>query len=124
MAGVALQNRHHEAVVEYETALASDRNLVLAYSHIGQYKLFAGSVEESILYQERAIRLGPRSRAIHLWYARIGMAHLVQSRTDESIYWLERARNANPAYALHHAWLAATRRVCAARTSEPNRCRL
>jgi TolB-like protein/class 3 adenylate cyclase len=103
-----IQNRHHEAVVEYETALASDRNLVLAYSHIGQYKLFAGSVEESILYQERAIRLSPRSRTIHLWYARIGIAHLVQSQTDESIHWLERARNANPAMHLHHAWLAAT----------------
>jgi adenylate cyclase len=103
-----VQNRHHEAIVEYETSLASNRNLVAAYSHIGHCKLLTGSVEEAILVQEQAIRLSPRDPAIHLWYGRIGMAHLVQSRIDESILWFERARNANPAFALHHAWLAAT----------------
>ena len=103
-----LENRHDEAIAEYEISLASNRNLVAAYSHIGHCKFFTGSVEEAILVQEQAIRLSPRDPAIHLWYGRIGMAHLVQSRIDESIRWFERARNTNPAFALHHAWLAAT----------------
>jgi hypothetical protein len=60
-----MQNRYHEAIVEYETALAFDRSLVLAYSQIGLCKLFAGLAVESILAQEHAIRLSPRSRVIH-----------------------------------------------------------
>jgi adenylate cyclase len=103
-----VQNRHHNAIAEYEISLTSNRNLVAAYSHIGHCKLLTGSVEEAILVQEQAIRLSPRDPAIHLWYGRIGMAHLVQSRIDESILWFERASNTNPAFALHHAWLAAT----------------
>ena len=103
-----IENRHDEAIAEYEISLAFNRNLVAAYSHIGHCKLFTGSVEEAILVQEQAIRLSPRDPAIHLWYGRIGMAHLVQSRIDEAIRWFERARNTNPAFALHHAWLAAT----------------
>jgi TolB-like protein/class 3 adenylate cyclase len=103
-----VQNRHREAIVEYEAALALDRNSVSAYAHIGHCKLFAGFVEEAIVVQKHAIRLSPRDPAIHLWFGRIGMAHLVQSRIDESIPWFESARNANPAFALHHAWLAAT----------------
>jgi adenylate cyclase len=103
------QNRFNEAIAEYETALAFNRNLVNAYAQIGRCKFFtAGSAGEAILLNEQAIRLSPRDPAIHIWYGRIGQAHLVQSRIDESILWFERARNANPAFALHHAWLAAT----------------
>jgi adenylate cyclase len=103
------QNRFNEAIAEYETALAFNRNLVNAYAQIGRCKFFtAGSAGEAILLNEQAIRLSPRDPANHIWYGRIGQAHLVQSRIDESILWFERARNANPAFALHHAWLAAT----------------
>jgi tetratricopeptide (TPR) repeat protein len=102
------RNRHHEAIAEYETSLTFNRNLVGAYSHIGRCKIFTGSVEEAILFQQQAIRLSPRDPAIHLWYGRIGQAHLVQSRIDESIFWFERARSANPAFSFHHACLAAT----------------
>jgi tetratricopeptide (TPR) repeat protein len=104
-----VQNRHYEAIAEYETALAFNRNLVRAYAQIGRCKFFtAGSAEEAILLNEQCIRLSPRDPVIHIWYGRIGQAHLVQSRIDESILWFERARNANPAFALHHGWLAAT----------------
>ncbi len=103
------QNRFNEAIAEYETALAFNRNFVNAYAQIGRCKFFtAGSAEEAILLNEQAIRLSPRDPTIHLWYGRIGQAHLVQSRIEESIVWFERARNANPAFAQHHAWLAAT----------------
>jgi len=101
------QNRFNEAIAEYETALAFNRNLVNAYAHIGRCKLFTGSAEEAILRHEQAIRLSPRDPAIDLWYHRMGQAHLVQSRIDEAILWLERGRSANPAFPAHHAWLAA-----------------
>ena len=103
------QNRFNEAIAEYHTALALNRNLVNAYAQIARCKFFTdGSAEEAILLNEQAIRLSPRDPTIHIWYGRIGQAHLVQSRIDESILWFERARNTNPAFALHHAWLAAT----------------
>jgi len=101
------QNRLNEAIVEYETALAFDRNFVMAYAHIGRCKLLTGSPAEAILRHEQAIRLSPRDPNIDLWYHRIGEAHLAQSRIDEAIFWLERGRNANPAFAANHAWLAA-----------------
>ena len=41
------QRRYEEAIPEYETALASDRNWVDALHHLGQCKLFAGAMEET-----------------------------------------------------------------------------
>jgi len=101
------QNCFNEAIAEYETSLAFNRNLVNAYAHIGRCKLFTGSAGETILLHEQAIRLSPRDPNLDLWCYRIGEAHLAQSRIDESILWFERGRGANPAFAAHHAWLAA-----------------
>jgi TolB-like protein/Tfp pilus assembly protein PilF len=101
------QNRFEEAIAEYETLLAFNRNFMNAYAHIGRCKLLTGSAREAILLHEQAIRLSPRDPRIDLWYHRIGEAHLVQSRIDEAIYWLEKGRTANQAFAANHAWLAA-----------------
>jgi adenylate cyclase len=102
------QNHLEEAIAEYETLLALNRNFMNAYAHIGRCKLLlTGSAEEAILLHEQAIRLSPRDPNIDVWCHRIGEAHLVQSRIDEAILWLERGRSANPAFAAHHAWLAA-----------------
>jgi adenylate cyclase len=100
-------NRFNEAIAEYESSLAFNRNFVNAYAHIGRCKLFTGSAGEAILFHEQAIRLSPRDPSLYLWCHRIGQAHLVQSLVDQSILWLERGRSANPAFASHHAWLAA-----------------
>jgi adenylate cyclase len=100
-------NRFNEAIAEYESSLAFNRNFVNSYAHIGRCKLFTGSAGEAILFHEQAIRLSPRDPSLYLWCHRIGQAHLVQSLVDESILWLERGRRANPAFASHHAWLAA-----------------
>jgi adenylate cyclase len=100
------QNRNEEAIPEYETAIAFNRNWVRAIAILGQCKFYTGSIEEMIPAQERAIRLSPRDPAIDAWYWRIGMVHLLQSRTDEAIRWLEKARSANPARPGPHAYLA------------------
>jgi TolB-like protein/class 3 adenylate cyclase/Tfp pilus assembly protein PilF len=91
------QNRLEEALAEYETVIALDRNRVSAYAQIGQCKFYQGSIEEYIPLVERAIRLSPRDPSIGSWFGRIGLVHLLQSRTDKAIIWLERARNADPA---------------------------
>jgi len=100
------QHRYEAAIPEFETAIALDRNSVLALTSLGLCKFFTGALEEVIPAQEQAIRLSPRDPYIANWYWRIGMVHLLQSRTDEAIIWLDRARNANSQIAGPHAWLA------------------
>jgi TolB-like protein/class 3 adenylate cyclase/Flp pilus assembly protein TadD len=100
------QRRFEEAILEYEAALAFNRNLVFAYIHIAMCKIFTGSIEQTIPLVEQAMRLTPRDPEIDLFYYRIGLVHLLQSRTDEAIVWLERARSINPALPRTHAHLA------------------
>jgi adenylate cyclase len=100
------QGRYDEALPEYETVIALNRNWVAAYHHVGQCKLYTGAIEEAIPLFEQAIRLSPRDYNICDFYNRIGLVHLLQSRTDEAIIWFEKARNANPAPSIIRANLA------------------
>ncbi len=100
------QRRYEEAIPEFETVLASNRNEVRALHALGWCKFFAGSIDETIPLEEQAIRLSPRDPGIGIWYWQIGLVHLLQSRTDEAILWLEKARNANPALPFVRAALA------------------
>jgi tetratricopeptide (TPR) repeat protein len=91
------QNRFDEAITEYETVIALDRNRVNTYTHLGQCKFYNGLIEEYIPLVEWAIRLSPRDPQLGVWFGRIGLVHLLQSRINEAILWLEKARNAAPA---------------------------
>jgi adenylate cyclase len=100
------QGQHSEAIPEYETALASDHNWVVALAHIARSKTFVGPIEEAVPLIEQAIRLSPRDPNIGMWYDRIGQVHLLQSRIEEAIAWFERARSVNsklPLFRLHLA---------------------
>jgi adenylate cyclase len=103
---LAAQNRWQEAVPEFETALALDRNMVGALHELGACKIFTGSIDEVIPLVEQAIRLSPRDPNIGLRYFLIGTVHLLQSRVEAAIVWLEKARTANPVHPLTRAWLA------------------
>jgi TolB-like protein/class 3 adenylate cyclase/Tfp pilus assembly protein PilF len=100
------QGRLREAIPEYETALASDRNLVSAHNALGYCKFYSESMDEVIPLVEQAIRLSPRDPAIGFCYFRIGQVHMVQSRIDEAIVWFEKARSAIPRHPQFHAYLA------------------
>jgi tetratricopeptide (TPR) repeat protein len=100
------QKRWEEAILEYEMALALDRNLVGALHELGWCKLSTGSIEEAIPFAEQAIRLSPRDPDIGWRYLLIGTVHQLQSRTDEAIVWLEKGRSAMPAAPFHHSHLA------------------
>ena len=99
-------HRYDEAIPEFETAIALNRNWVVAIAALGMCKFFAGDLDEAIPAQELAIRLSPRDPRVVNWYWRIGMVHLLQSRIDEAIAWIERARTLNPGLPGPHAWLA------------------
>jgi adenylate cyclase len=101
------QHRSKEALFEYATALASNRNMVGALHGIGHCKLLAGSIEETIPLVSQAVRLSPLDPQIGDWYFEIGRACLLQSRTDEAINWFEKARSAQPGVPAAHSHLAA-----------------
>jgi TolB-like protein/Tfp pilus assembly protein PilF len=90
------QRRYSEAISEYETTLAYNRNYVYAYFALGKCKLYTNSIEETIPLVERAIRLSPRDPELGIWYKQIGHVHLLQSHTDEAVMWLRKARNHTP----------------------------
>ena len=100
------QGRCEDAIPEYETAIALNRNWANAIAALGMCKVFTGSIEEALPLLEQAIRLSPRDAYSALWYNWIGRVHLLQSRTDEAVLWFERARRANPALLYVHSYLA------------------
>jgi adenylate cyclase len=100
------QHRYAEAIPEYETAIALNRNSVSALFAVGLCKLYTGSIAETIPLEEQAIRLSPRDPQIGIWYQQIGRVHLLQSRTDEAMLWFEKARSAHPGLPFIRAELA------------------
>jgi tetratricopeptide (TPR) repeat protein len=94
------QSRYEEAIFEYETAIALDRNLASAYGYLAKCKLATGSLDEVIPLAEHAVRLSPHDPNRGGWYSSIGFVQLLQSRVEEAILWLERARSA---FRLQHA---------------------
>jgi TolB-like protein/lipopolysaccharide biosynthesis regulator YciM len=101
------QGRYKEAISEYETVIALNRNWVGAISSLGWCKFYIGSIEETIPLVEQAIRLSPRDGQLENWYWRIGVVHLVQARLDAAIRWFEKTRSVNPSLVSAHAFLAA-----------------
>jgi tetratricopeptide (TPR) repeat protein len=101
------QSRFEDAAIEYETAIAFDRNLANAYAWLGRCRLHIGSVDEVILPTEYAIRLSPRDRNLPPWYWAIGAVHLLKAHTDEAVRWFEKARSAHVGLHYIHASLAA-----------------
>jgi adenylate cyclase len=103
---VRARGRCDEAIPEFETALAIDRNNAGWLNILAGCKLSTGSIEEVIPLEEQAIRLSPRDPRIGHFYRTIGNVYLLQSRTDEAILWLEKARSAVPELPYVHLLLA------------------
>ena len=100
------QRRSEEAISEFETVLALNRNSVSAMGALRWCKLLTGSMESLIPLAEQAIRLSHRDPLIAHWYYQIGTVYLLESCTDEAIVWLKRARSANPELPYAHSRLA------------------
>jgi len=100
------QGRYADAIPEYETALALNRNWSEGYGHLGWCKLMCGSIEDAIAAQEQSIRLSPRDPNIGNRYWRMGLVFLLQLRVDAAMVWLERACNAVPEHPYYRSTLA------------------
>jgi TolB-like protein/tetratricopeptide (TPR) repeat protein len=101
-----IQNRLAESRIEFETAIALDRNNARALYQLGSTLLWLGQPEAGIPYIEKAFRLNPHDPNRANFYASLGMCHLVLSHVDEAIDLLRKARAENPRLWFIHFWLA------------------
>jgi TolB-like protein/Tfp pilus assembly protein PilF len=100
------RQRLEDAMAEYDTVIALNRNWVAAMGELGWCKLVTGSAGEAIRLHQQAIRLSPRDPLIGIWYGQVGLSYLLQSRIDDAILWLEKGRLANPEAPSLHSRLA------------------
>jgi adenylate cyclase len=101
-----VQNRLAESQIEFETAIALDRNNARALYQLGSTLLWLGQPEAGIPYIEKAVRLNPHDPNRANFYASLGMCHLVLGHVDEAIDLLRKARAENPRFWFIHFWLA------------------
>jgi TolB-like protein len=100
------QNRFFEAKIEFETAIALDRNSVFGLRHLGQALTCLGQPEAGIPYVEKALRLSPRDPNVASIYWALGMCHILLEHNDQAIDFFRRARAANPRWWWTHFCLA------------------
>src|ERR1700730_13354646 len=93
-----VKNRLAEAQIEFETAIALDRNNADAFFHLSMTTMFLGRPEAAIPYVENAIRLDPHGPAIAPYYWALGYSHLLLDHVDEAVDLLRKARVANPRF--------------------------
>jgi adenylate cyclase len=100
------QNRLAEARIEFETAIALDRNNNGALRQLGLVSIYLGDPEAGISYIEKDIRLNPHDPFIGISYWGLGASHLFLGHVDQAVDLLKRARAASPRLWSMHFWLA------------------
>jgi adenylate cyclase len=108
MGGVRLRqkNRLREMQIEYETALASDRNNLNAVRQLGWAFANLGDPEACIAQAEKALRLSPHDPSLWNSYAQLGNCHLFLNHTDLATDYLLKARAAAARVWWIHFYLA------------------
>jgi TolB-like protein/class 3 adenylate cyclase len=101
-----MQNRLAESRIEFETAIALDRNHARAIRQLGMTLMYLGQPEAAIPHIERAIRLNPYDPNIGNYFLPLGLCHLFLDHVDEAINLLRKARAANPRLYYLHLHLA------------------
>ena len=108
MGGVRLRqkNRLREMQIEYETALALDRNNLNAVRQLGWAAYNLGEPEACIAQAEKALRLSPHDPSLWNSYAQLGNCHLLLNHADLATDYLLKARAAAARVWWIHFYLA------------------
>jgi tetratricopeptide (TPR) repeat protein len=101
-----VQKRLAESQIEFETAIALDRNNPRALYQLGQTLMWLGRPDVGITYIENTIRLNPHDSNRAVFYFALGTCHLVLGHVDQAIELLRKARAENPRFWFIHFWLA------------------
>jgi len=91
-----VQNRLTEARIEFESAIALDRNNARAIYNLGGALMFLGEPEAAIPHLEKAIRISPKDTNITAFYWALGMCNIFLGKLERGLDLLRRARAANP----------------------------
>jgi adenylate cyclase len=100
------QNRLAESKIEWETAIALNRNDAFAFRQLGITLMYLGQPEAAIPQIERGIRLSPYDNINFQAYFALGVSHQLLGHLDEAIDFLRKARAANPRIYVAHLQLA------------------
>ena len=92
---LTLTRRPERAIVEFNEALALDRNLAMAHAQIGSVKIALGRAEETEAHVAEAMRLSPRDSAVNVFYVFLGFAKLMLGKDEEALAWLRKSLEAN-----------------------------
>jgi adenylate cyclase len=101
-----LQLRLGESKMEFETAIALDRNNARAIFQLGQTMMWLGQPEAGIPFLQKAIRLNPHDPTLASHYTILGLCHLLLGHVDQAIDLLRKARAENPRTYYIHLYLA------------------
>ena len=92
--------------IEFETAIALDRNNAHALLGLGQTLMFLGRPEAAIPPIERSMRLNPRDPNVAFAHWSLGACKLLLGRRNEAADLLRIARAENPRVYFFQLWLA------------------
>jgi adenylate cyclase len=90
------QGRLVESKMEFEAAIALDRNNARSYFNLCQTFLLLGQPEAATLHIEKALRLNPYDPNAGNFYWSLGMCHLLLNDPDRAIEFLTKASARNP----------------------------
>jgi adenylate cyclase len=102
-----LQGRLIEARIEFENALALDRNNTRAVHQLGIALIYLGQPEAALPHLDKVLQLDPRYQHAFYRYFWAGYCHLLLHRLDEAIDLLRKGRAAGPQHWFFHLNLAA-----------------
>ena len=100
------QGRLIESKMEFEGAIALDRNNARAYFNLGLTLILLGQPGAAIPHIEKALRLNPYDPNAGNFYWPLGMSRLLLNDADRAIELLTKARASNPHGYYVHLMLA------------------
>ena len=100
-----VQKKHDMAIAELKRAVELNPNCSLAYGVLGTVLSFTGEPDESIKYNEIAIRLNPKDLSIFFRFSDIAMAHFVAGRYSDAVLWARKSIYRKSVFGLGHAVL-------------------
>ena len=102
-----LQGRLIESQIEFEKAIALDRNNTRAILQSGITLIYLGRPEAALPQIEKTLELNPAYQNVFYRYFWEGFCQLLLSHADEAVDFLRKARAANPDFPYSYLLLAA-----------------
>jgi tetratricopeptide (TPR) repeat protein len=99
--GELKRGRKHfeEAITSFETTIALNQNLALAYAQLGATMILAGRAADTFAYVDKAILLSPRDPQLHVFYHYKCHAYSHLARDSDAIEWCQKGIAINPFWA-------------------------